>query len=343
MIRFECDYLEGACPEIMQKLIDTNLEQHPGYGNDKYCPFAIEKIKKRCNCPNAYVQFLVGGTQTNMTVIHSLLKPYQGVLSAQTGHINVLEAGAIETTGHKVLVIETENGKLTASAVLEAYQKYQESPSKIHLIPPGMVYISYPTEGGLIYTKQELQSLYQVCQMCHLPLYIDGARLGYGLMSNQCDMDISDIAQNCDAFYIGGTKVGALFGEAVVITNEKYKEEFKYYVKQKGALLAKGRLLGIQFDTLFENDLYFKLSKHAINMAMKLKNALLDQGYSFLYDSNTNQQFPILPNKVLEQLSKKYVLNIWEKLNQNDTAIRICTSWATKEEDIDSFISDLKI
>ncbi len=341
MIRFECDYAEGACPEIIKKLEETNREQTQGYGEDIYCNSAREKIKRRCQCEEAEVQFLVGGTQTNMIVISSILKSYQGVLSAQTGHINVHETGAIEATGHKVLVIHTKDGKLTDKDIRKFYQNHYEDENQEHMVQPGMVYISYPTENGLLYSKKELEDLYQTCKECNLPLYIDGARLGYGLMSEDADMTISDIAKNCDAFYIGGTKVGALFGEAVVITNKNFQENFRYCIKQRGGLLAKGRLLGIQFDVLFENNLYFDLSKHAVDMAMKIKKAFSKEGYKFLYDSNTNQQFPILPNEILDKLSKKYSFCLWEKIDDKNSAVRFCTSWATKKEDVEELVKDI--
>lgn len=341
MIRFECDYAEGACPEIIKKLEETNMEQTQGYGEDIYCNSAREKIKKICKCPNAEVQFLVGGTQTNMIVISSILKPYQGVISTQTGHINVHETGAIESTGHKVLVINTNDGKLTDEKIKEIYQAHYNDENHEHMVQPGMVYISYPTENGLIYTKKELEELYKTCKECNLPLYIDGARLGYGLMSDE-NMDISDIAKNCDVFYIGGTKVGALFGEAFVITNESIKKNFRYCMKQRGGMLAKGRLLGIQFDTLFEDNLYSSISKHAIDMAMKIKKAFCDKGYQLLYNSNTNQQFPIIPNDILSHLSKKYSFCLWEKIDENNSAVRFCTSWATKKEDVDELVKDIQ-
>ena len=342
MIRFECDYSEGACLEIIKKIEETNMEQTQGYGEDKYCKTAREKIKKICKSPNAEIQFLVGGTQTNMIVISSILKPYQGVISSQTGHINVHETGAIEITGHKVLVINTEDGKLTGKNVKEMYQAHYNDENQEHMVQPGMVYISYPTENGLIYTKKELEELYNTCKECKMPLYIDGARLGYGLMSNENDMDISDIAKNCDVFYIGGTKVGTLFGEAVVITNENIQENFRYCMKQRGGMLAKGRLLGIQFDTLFENNLYFNISKNAIDMAMKIKKAFCENGYKFLYDSSTNQQFPIISNEELAKLSQKYSFSLWEKIDENNSAVRFCTSWATKQQDVDELVKDIK-
>lgn len=342
MIRFDCDYLEGACPEILKKIEETNMEQTPGYGMDDYCDLAREKIRNMCKSPDAEVQFLVGGTQTNMIVIGSILKSYQGVISLSDGHINIHETGAVESTGHKVLAVDSSDGKLTGEQVRKIYREHYEEDGREHMVQPGMVYISYPTERGLLYTREELEQLYSVCKECDLPLYIDGARLGYGLMSPECDMDISDIAKNCDVFYIGGTKVGALFGEAVVITNERLKKDFRYYIKQRGGMLAKGRLLGIQFDVLFENDLYFRVSKHAIDLAMRIKKAFCDNGYEFLYDSYTNQQFPIIPNDVLEKLSKKYSFDVWKKVDENDTAVRVCTSWATKEENVQELVRDIE-
>ena len=342
MIRFECDYSEGAYPEIIKKLEETNMEQTQGYGKDIYCDSAREKIKKICKSPNAEVQFLVGGTQTNMIVISSILKPYQGVISAQTGHINVHETGAIEATGHKVLVIKTNDGKLTDENIKKIYETHYNDENHEHMVQPGMVYISYPTENGLIYTKKELEKLYNTCKYYNLPLYIDGARLGYGLMSEENDMDISDIAKNCDIFYIGGTKVGALFGEAVVIPNQNIQKNFRYYMKQRGGMLAKGRLLGIQFDVLFENGLYFNISKNAIDMSMRIKKVFSDNGYKFLYNSNTNQQFPIISNKIISQLKKKYSFCLWEKIDENNSAVRFCTSWATQKDDVDELVEDIK-
>lgn len=258
-----------------------------------------------------------------------------------SGHINVHETGAIENTGHKVLAVKTKEGKITATQIKEIYIEHINDDKREHTVQPGMVYISYPTENGLLYTKSELEELHKVCMECELPLYIDGARLGYGLMSPENDMEISDIAKNCDVFYIGGTKIGALFGEAVVITNPKLQKDFRYIMKQKGAMLAKGRLLGIQFDELFTNNLYLKISGHAIRMAMKIKEAMKEKGYLFLYDSYTNQQFPIFPNNVVERLSEKYELCFWKKVDESHTAVRICTSWATKEEDVNQLIKDI--
>ena len=342
MIRFECDYSEGACTEIIKKLEETNMEQSPGYGQDSYCNNAREQIKKMCKTKNSEVQFLVGGTQTNLIVISSILKPYQGVISASTGHINIHETGAIEATGHKVLAINTSDGKLTGELVKKIYNEHLEDEDHEHMVKPGMVYISFPTENGLIYSKAELKELYKSCKKCNLPLFIDGARLGYGLMSDKCDMSISDIAKNCDIFYIGGTKVGALFGEAVVITNENLQKDFRYNIKQRGGMLAKGRLLGIQFGVLFEKNLYFDISRYAVDLAMKIKQAFIYKGYKFLYDSYTNQQFPILPNEVLNKLSKNYSFCFWQKIDDNNSAVRFCTSWATKKEDVDKLVEDIK-
>lgn len=342
MVRFECDYTEGATKEIIKKLEETNMEQTPGYGKDIHCELAREKIRNICKCKDAEVQFLVGGTQTNMIVISSILKSYQGVISAESGHINVHEAGAIEFSGHKVLAINTKDGKLTGNDVRKVYENYYADENYEHIVMPGMVYISFPTENGLIYTKKELEDLYNVCRHCNLPLYIDGARLGYGLMSEENDMDISDIAKNCDVFYIGGTKIGALFGEAVVITNKNLQNNFRHYMKQRGGMLAKGRILGIQFEVLFENDLYFNISKHAVDMAMKLKKAFEEKGYKFLYNSSTNQQFPILPKNIASKLSEKYSFGLWKKIDENNSAFRFCTSWATKEEDVNEFIEYLR-
>ena len=267
MLSFENDYSEGAHPKILQRFVETNLEQVPGYGSDPYCDSAKEKIRAACNCPDAEIFFLVGGTQTNAVVIDSMLQAYEGVVSAQTGHVNAHEAGAIEYTGHKVLSIPQYDGKMKASD-LEAYLKtFWQDESHEHMVFPGMVYISHPTEYGTLYTKQELADLSAICRRYEIPLYLDGARLGYGLMSKHTDVTLPDIAELCDVFYIGGTKVGALCGEAVVFTKHHMPKYFVTHVKQHGALLAKGRLAGVQFDTLFTDNLYFEISKHAIEMA----------------------------------------------------------------------------
>lgn len=341
MIRFQCDYAEGAHPAILEKLVETNFNQTVGYGLDPYCDSARAKIKAACNQPDADVHFLVGGTQANFTVISSILRPHQGALSANTGHINVHETGAIEATGHKVLPLYSENGKITAAQVREAYEVHWNDPDHEHVVQPGMVYISHPTENGTLYEKDELAALYETCQELGLPLFLDGARLGYGVMSEAATLTLEDVAKYTDVFYIGGTKVGAMFGEAVVITNPALKRDFRYMIKQNGGMLAKGRLLGIQFDVLFTDDLYFKVAKHADDLAMRLKRAFVEKGYELRYDSYTNQQFPIMPKVQLEQLKEKYSFETWVPLDDEYSAVRFCTSWATKDEDIEKLIADL--
>lgn len=341
MIRFNCDYLEGAHPRILEKLVETNFVQTPGYGEDEYCERAREIIRKKIGMPNAYVQFLVGGTQTNLTVISSVLRPYQGVISAHTGHINVHETGAIESTGHKVLALPSEDGKITAAQVQEYYDAHWADESHEHIVQPGMVYISHPTENGTLYTKEELQALYETCQKLELPLFLDGARLGYGLMSEGSDLTWTDVAAYTDVFYIGGTKVGALFGEAVVITNPALTKDFRYVIKQRGGMLAKGRLLGIQFQVLLEDGLYEEVAGKAVKQAMRLKEAFLEKGFPLLYDSYTNQQFPIIHKQQLEQLKEKYSFELWAPMDEEYSAVRFCTSWATRDEDIEKFIKDL--
>ena len=343
MIRFQCDYAEGAHPSILEKLVETNFDQTVGYGLDPYCDSARAKIKAACNAPDADVHFLVGGTQANFTVISSVLRPHQGAVSANTGHINVHETGAIEATGHKVLPLYSENGKITAAQVRETYDAHWNDPDHEHVVQPGMVYISHPTENGTLYEKDELVELYQTCQELGLPLFLDGARMGYGVMSEAATLTLEDVAKYTDVFYIGGTKVGAMFGEAVVITNPVLKRDFRYMIKQNGGMLAKGRLLGIQFDVLFTDDLYFKLAKHADDLAMRLKRAFVKKGYELRYDSYTNQQFPILPDAHIEILKEKYSFAIWEKMNATHSAVRFCTSWATKEESVDELIKDLQV
>ena len=343
MIRFQCDYAEGAHPAILEKLVETNYDQTVGYGLDPYCDSARAKIKAACKAPDADVHFLVGGTQANFTVISSVLRPHQGALSANTGHINVHETGAIEATGHKVLPLYSENGKITAAQVREAYDAHWNDPDHEHVVQPGMVYISHPTENGTLYEKDELVELYNTCQELGLPLFLDGARMGYGVMSEAATLTLADVAEYTDVFYIGGTKVGAMFGEAVVITNPALKRDFRYMIKQNGGMLAKGRLLGIQFDVLFTDDLYFKIAKHADDLAMRLKRAFIEKGYELRYDSYTNQQFPILPDEHVEILKEKYSFAIWEKVSATHSAVRFCTSWATKEESVDELIKDLQV
>lgn len=336
MIYFNSDYLEGAHPSIMKRLMDTNMAQSVGYSEDEYCAAAREKIKAACEAPDADVHFLVGGTQTNTTVIASILRPYQGVIAPTTGHINCHETGAIESTGHKVLALPTDNGKITAQQIEEYYLWHHTSPDFEHIVMPGMVYISYPTEGGTIYSKAELTAIYETCQRCGLPLYIDGARLGYGLMSDECDLTLPELARLCDVFYIGGTKVGALFGEAVVVMNPALKKDFRFFMKQRGGMLAKGRLLGIQFDTLFTDDLYLKISRHAIDMAHQIREIFVSAGYPLLFDSPTNQQYPIMPDSELAEIGKNFGYEYWERVDETHSGVRFCASWATTQENVDA-------
>lgn len=342
MIHFECDYTEGAHPLIMSRLMDTNMEQTCGYGKDEHCERAAELIKKACGAPEAAVHFLVGGTQTNMTVISAALRPYQGVISADTGHIHVHETGAVESFGHKVLALPAQDGKITAAQIEKVCEAHRQDDSFEHTVQPGMVYISNPTELGTLYTKEELEQISDSCRKYGLYLFLDGARLGYGLAAPENNLTMEDLAKLCDVFYIGGTKVGALFGEAVVIINEALKKDFRYMIKQKGGMLAKGRLLGVQFEVLFENGLYFEISEHAIRMAEKLRQALKECGYPFLVESGTNQIFPIMPDEKLQQLEGKFSYCYQERVDETHSAVRFCTSWATKEENVDALIKELK-
>lgn len=340
-ILFQCDYNEGAHPKIMERLMETNMEQTVGYGEDDYCKKAADKIRVLCQNENLAVHFLVGGTQTNMTVIDAALRSHQGVLCAKTGHINVHETGAVEACGHKVLGLPTEDGKISAAQVEEAYLSHIHDGSFEHIVQPKMVYISYPTELGTIYSKGELTELSQVCHKYGLYLFLDGARLGYGLAAPDNDLTLPDIAELCDVFYIGGTKVGALFGEAVVIAAEELKQDFRYFIKQKGGMLAKGRLLGIQFDTLFTDNLYLEISREAIRLAEKLRGALEQKGYSYLVKSHTNQIFVIMPDERLEKLSERFGYSYDHRVDESHSAVRLCTSWATKEENVDALIAAL--
>ncbi|WP_455631242.1 threonine aldolase family protein [Megamonas sp.] len=334
MIYFDSDYLEGAHPAILAKLTETNLEQTPGYGNDKYCESARAKIKAACNCPQAQVYFISGGTQTNATVIDTLLASYQGVIAAQTGHIAAHEAGAVEFCGHKVITLPEHNGKLNAVDVEDYLETFYADESWEHMVIPGAVYISHPTEWGTLYTKQELQKLSEVCHKYDIPLFLDGARLGYGLTSDDTDVTLHDIAQLCDVFYIGGTKVGALLGEAVVITKPNLIPHFFTSIKQHGALLAKGRVLGIQFDVLFTDDLYLKIARNAIDKANKMKEIFKAKQYRFYLETPTNQQFIIMENSKMQELRQKISFSFWAKYDENHTIVRFATSWATTDEAI---------
>ncbi len=342
MIRFNCDYAEGAHENILKLIMETNMEQTPGYGEDHYSEQAREMIRELCKNQEAEVQFFVGGTQTNLTVIAAALRAHQCVIAADSGHINVHETGAIEACGHKVWAIPGADGKLTAKQIWDAWESHAVNESYEHMVQPKMVYISNPTEVGTIYSKNELEEISKTCKECGMYLFLDGARLAYGLTSKENDLDLETIAQCCDVFSIGGTKTGALFGEAAVIINDILKEDFRYIMKQKGAMLAKGRLLGIQFIGLFKNDLYFQLGDHANQMAQKLKKAFQKAGCSFLVDSSTNQQFPILSDQILKELGKDYSYCYQERIDEEHSAVRFCTSWATKEEDVDQLIEDFE-
>lgn len=341
MIRFNCDYSEGAHPRILEKLAQTNLEQAPGYGQDTYCRQAADLIKSLCQTPQAEVHFLAGGTQTNLTVIAACLRPYQTVISADSGHINVHETGAIEATGHRILTVPGQNGKLTAEQIARCCKEHWLDDNPEFAPQPKLVYISFPTEYGTLYSKEELSAIRRVCDENNLFLFADGARLGYGLEAPGNDVTLADLAACCDVFYIGGTKIGALLGEAVVIVNPKLQKDFRYFMKQKGAMLAKGRILGIQFLALFEDGLYFKLSKHADEMAQIIRQACAECGFEFLYDSPTNQQFPIMPDDLIKQLEELYAFSHTKRLDHRRSAIRICTSWATRREDVEQLVADI--
>ena len=334
MLYFENDYCEGAHPAILQRLMETNLEKQPGYGHDAYCDSAREKILSACGCPEGEVFFLVGGTQTNAAVIASMLRRYEGVIAAATGHIAAHEAGAIEFTGHKVLTLPQHDGKLDAAEVEQYLADYYHDGSYDHMVFPGMVYISHPTEYGTLYSLRELEALSEVCGRCHLPLFLDGARLGYGLVSPGTDVTLQDIARLTTVFYIGGTKVGALCGEAVVFP-KKAPAHFFTMIKQQGALLAKGRLLGVQFDTLFTDDLYRSISRSAIQAAERLRAILREKGYRFFMETTTNQIFVILENEQMERIEERVKFSYWEKYDERHTVVRFATSWATEMEEIE--------
>ena len=344
MLHFDCDYMEGAHPEVMRRLMETNLEQTPGYGNDRYTGNAKKLILEACGLDGetGKVFLLVGGTQTNATVIDGLLARHEGVLSADTAHINVHEAGAIESTGHKVLALPSYDGKVKAADIEKYIKDFYADESHMHMVTPGMVYISHPTELGTLYDLRELEVISKACRKAGIPLYLDGARLGYGLAADGTDVTLKDVARLCDVFYIGGTKIGTLFGEAVVVTRPDLLKNFIPLVKQHGALLAKGRLLGVQFETLFTDGLYMEISRHAVNMAMKLKKAFTDNGYRLFIDSPTNQQFVYLPNEEIDRLRKIASFELWGPRKDKETPVRFVTNWATREEDVNEFISHLR-
>ncbi len=335
MISFTCDYIEGAHPEILKRLVETNMIQVEGYGEDHFCDSARAKIKEATGCSEADVFFLVGGTQTNATVIDAMLRRFEGVIAVETGHIAVHESGAVEFCGHKVITLPSHNGKMDPAELRQYLEHFHGDPTWPHMVYPGMVYISFPTEYGTIYSRKELEQIHDVCVEYKIPLFVDGARLGYGLASPAADLSLSELAARCDAFYIGGTKVGALCGEAVVFPKGNAPRQFFTSIKQHGALLAKGRLLGIQFDTLFTDDLYFKIARHAIDMAMLLRKEFANKGYEFYMDSPTNQQFPILTQQQMDALDGKVHFEVWDKLPDGRFITRFATSWATPRENID--------
>ena len=341
MLSFVNDYCESAHPEIIRKLAEIALEKNPGYGSDSYCESAKSKIRKACVCPEAEIYFLVGGTQTNQLVIDAMLQPYEGVVAADTGHVNVHEAGAIEANGHKVLPLPHHDGKVSA-ADLDAYiDNFYRDDNHEHMVFPGMVYISHPTEFGTLYSLAELKALRSVCDRYGIPLFLDGARLGYGLACDETDVTLPDIAALTDVFYLGGTKVGALFGEAVVFTKQNAPAHMVNRIKKHGALLAKGWLLGLQFDVLFTDDLYTRIGRNAIDRAVELKAALKRKGYRFLMESPTNQILIVLENEQMRELAQKVNFSFWETVDETHTAIRFCTSWATTAEDVRELIEVL--
>ena len=335
---FKDDYSEGCHPSILKMMLETNLEQQVGYGEDDYSNMARKLIKEKIKNDKAEIYFVSGGTQANLTIISSALKPHESVISAETGHINVHEAGSIEATGHKINQVKSKDGKITVKGVQKVLDEHITIP---HMVKPKMVYISNSTELGTVYGKKELEVLYKFCKKNNLYLFLDGARLGSALCSEKSDLNFADLSELTDVFYIGGTKNGALLGEAIVINNDKLKKEFPFHLKQRGALMSKGRIIGIQFLALFKKDLFLRLAEHANAMAMKIAKAIKDRGYPFLVEPSSNQIFPILPNLLIKKLEKKYGFYIWEKTDSENSAIRIVTSWATKKTITDEFISDL--
>lgn len=336
VLAFQSDYMEGAHPVLIKKLTETNLLHTVGYGHDEFTEEARSLIRKACNAPDAAVQILTGGTQTNAAVIDILLKKWQGVISADSGHVAVHEAGAVEYTGHKVLALKGKDGKISAEQIDSYVTDFYNDGNWTHMVEPGMVYISQPTEFGTIYSKKELADISEVCHKRHIPLFVDGARLAYALGSEQNDVSLEDLAKYADVFYIGGTKCGALFGEAVVVPQPELIPHFETQIKQHGALLAKGRIAGIQFAELFKNNLYFELGKSADVFAARIQEELVKAGFKLYFKSPTNQVFFIIENSKLKSLSEKVLYGFMEKYDDEHTVIRFCTSWATAKEDVDS-------
>ena len=341
MIRFNNDYNHGAHPAVLEALAQTNDTSYGGYGLDEWCGKAAQEIQKYLDCPEAAVHFLVGGTQVNFTMITAALRPYQGVISADSGHINVHETGAVENTGHKIHALPAVDGKITAEQIREEAEAYRTSGVREHITQPKMVYLSYPTEYGTIYSREELETIHAVCREYGLFLFIDGARMGYGLGSPKADLTLADLAHLTDCFYIGGTKCGTLFGEALVITNPVLNEDFRSYIKQNGAMLAKGWLLGLQFYTLFKDGLYFEITKKATESAMQIKEAFTKKGIPAYIESFTNQQFVVVTKEQMEKLAENYIFEYETKVDEEHSCIRFCTSWSTKQEEIDALVADI--
>lgn len=340
MLHFDSDYMEGAHPLVMNRLVETNLEQTVGYGEDDYSRRAADLICKSCGCPDALVRFLVGGTQTNATVLDGLLRSWQGVLAAETAHINSHEAGAVELTGHKVLVLSSHDGKVSQSELEQYLSDFYKDENHTHMVFPGALYISFPTEYGTLYSLKELETLSNICHKYSIPLYLDGARLGYGLAASK-DVTLKDIARLCDVFYIGGTKVGAMFGEAVVAPHPELLPHFFTFMKQHGAVMAKGRLQGVQFETLFTDNLYLEISKNAVEQAMRLKQAMIGKGFTAYVDSPTNQQFFCMPASEIQRMRQFCTFELWAPSGPDEYIVRFVTSWNTSAVDIDEFISNL--
>ena len=342
MIYFNNDYAEGCHPSVLKRLCDTNLEQTPGYGTDHYCAAAADKIRSLCENDALAVHFLVGGTQANLTVIDAALRPHQGVLCAESGHIHVHETGAVEATGHKVLPLSSTDGKIRDEQIRAAVLAHRNDDAFEHTVQPKLVYVSNPTELGTLYSLRELEDISAACRELGLYLFLDGARLGYGMTARGNDVTMPDLARLCDVFYIGGTKVGALFGEAVVISNSTLAEDFRYLIKQHGGMLAKGRLLGVQFDALFTEDLYFKIAAQANVLADRIRSTLVELGYSLLIPGMTNQIFPILPDTLLDKLSADFSFTEQQRVDDTHRAVRFCTSWATTEAQTEALCAALK-
>lgn len=342
MIRFECDYTEGAHPKLLERLIETNMEQCCGYGLDPHCDRARELIKKACGCDSLDVHFLPGGTQANVAVISASLRPHEGVLSAETGHINIHEAGAVEHTGHKVLSLPETDGKITAEQIDRYCAEYYADETHEYVVKPGMVYLSFPTETGSLYSDAELTAIREACDKWSLYLFVDGARLGYALGAPQNDLTMPRLAALSDVFYIGGTKVGALFGEAVCIRTDALKKDFRYHMKQNLGILAKARLMGVQFEVFFEDGLYESIGKKASEQAVRIREALIKKGYTPSGSSCTNQQFFEMPDEPFKKLCEKYVFSVGRKPGPGRSAFRACTSWATTDEAVDALIADIE-